>query len=505
MKVRRLFFREMGTYSDLYTCPYTTEGDGNVVRDLDELTMGGRQISPGLISGISSRILRPTANIDRERDRIFIPNGWNTRRFMFIMEVEIARSASSVSVEIITGYTDHNEVITRSQNISEDTVLRFNGMYTVRTMQVYGARGVQESTSIVDPIQLVPRRRKPTFGFDNGGRSGDTVRMCPEDLFTIKTQVPEFEELANVDGYHDTRGTIMRALSPCRRENNLSSHYLTRALVAARDSQDDGFLGDDDGENSRFVRARGLVREPLLSNRQTMAKLADETSILDSGYITYGELLSMDPNVDNIVQINFNDDRASYIDHRNESESWHDRTTERMCATIIAHAIPNLLMESMYSHAQIVSTNLTYSGRFQSTALKLHPYMQGVDLDENYNMLFSKIDNELMPGLLLNDQMVIDVTIECAIYADTIIDISVDGGPREHFVFPSFCDSLAALTVSDSRDDLHLLANDIIGIGDQLGFLDESDRGRGRSETRIVEETGYKSVRSTRRFNNSSY
>lgn len=502
MKVRRLFFREMGTYSDLFISPYVTEGDGSVVRDLDELTMGGRQIAPSLISGISSRILRPSSKIDRDRDRIIIPNGWNTRRFMFIMEVEIARSASSVSVEIITGYTEHTDVITRSKNIDEDTVLRFNGMYTVRTMQVYGSRGAQESTTICDPIQLVNRRRKPSFGLNRDGNGDDTVRMCPEDLFTIKTQVPEFEELANADGYTDTRGTIMRALSASRRENNLSSHYLTRALTAARDSQDDGFIGDDDGENSRFVRARGLVREPLLNNRPSMAKLADETAILDSGYVTYGELLSMDPGIDRIVQVNFNDDRTSYIDHRNESEEWSDRTTERMCATIIAHAIPNLLMETMYAHTKLISTNLTPSGRFETVATKLHPYMEGADLDENYNRLISKIDNELMPGLLLNDQMVVDVTIECAIYGDTIIDISIDGGRAEHFVFPSFCDSLAALTVSDSRDDLHLLANDIIGIGDQLGFLDEST---SRKETRIIEETGYRSVRSTRRFTDTSF
>ena len=493
MKIRRLFFREMGTYADLYTRPYSTEGDGNVVRDLDELTMGGRQISPGLISGVATRILRPTADVDRRNDRIEIANGWGTRRFMFIMEAEVNRGSNSVSVEIITGYTEHNEVITRSKSISEDTVLRFNGMYTVNTIQVYGRYGAQEQTSIREPIQLVNRRRKPSYGV--GGRNDDTVRMCPEDLFMIKTQVPEFEELAQVDGYIDTRGTIMRPLAPSRRENNLSSHYLTRALEAARDSHQDDFLGDED-ESDRMVRARGKVREPLLQNRRAFSTLAQETAIMESGYVTYGELLAMDPDLDRIVQISFNDDRKSHIDHRDNSENWYDRTSEAICATIIAHSIPNVMMECMYAHARIESTNMTYSGRFESVAVKLHPYMEGVDLDENYNHLMSKINTELMPGLLLNDQMMIDVTIECAIYADTIVEISIDGGRKERFVFPTFCDALAAPVVADNRDRLHVLANDIVGIGDQLGHFHETTTTR---ETRIIQDVGYRSTRNTRR------
>lgn len=499
MKVRRLFFREMGTYADLYTRPYSTEGDGTIVRDLDEATMGGRHIAPSVISGLATRILRPTADVDRRHGRIEIPNGWSVRRFMFIMEVEVSRGSNSISVEIITGYTEHNEVITRSQNISEDTILRFNGMYTVNTMQVFGRYGAQEQTSIREPIQLVSRRRKPSYGIGGGG-DNDTVRMCPEDLFTIKTQVPEFDELAHVEGYTDTRGTIMRPLAASRRENNLSANYLTRALEAARDSHEQDFLGDED-ESDRMVRARGKVREPLLQNRRSFARLAEETSIMDSGYMTYGELLAMDPDLDRIVEISFNDDRKSFIDHRNNSENWDERTTEAICATIVAHSIPNLLMECMYAHARIESTNMTFSGRFESVAVKLHPYMEGVDLDENYNHLMSKINTELLPGLILNDSQLVDVTIECAIYGDTVVEISIDGGRKERFVFPTFCDALAAPTVADSRDRLHVLANDIIGIGDQLGQYDDSQDNKPR----IIHDVGYKSTRGPRRFSGGSF
>lgn len=469
MKIRRLFFREMGTYSDIYSRPYATDVSGRVLSQFDEITRGGQDIQPTVLSGLATRILRPTSDVSLE-NRIQIANGWGTKRFMFIMEAEVHRSSTTVTVEVITGYTDHDDRFTRSGSIDPDTVLYFNSAFTLRTMEVLGGRGRQEQSLIQDSIQIVSRRTMADYG--RHSRSVGTVTMRPEDLFIAQTRLPEFEELSNDEGYRDMRTAMERPLKASRRENTISANYLCKSVAAYRDSGETDFLGDEDIDQ-RLISARGRVKEPLLQQRRAFEQLARETQIMESGMVTYGELLAMNPDLDRIAEISFNDPRVS-IDYRSQSAEWNGRNSESIAATIIAHAIPNLLMECMYSSATIVSTNMTRSGQFESTVPMLHPFAAGGDIDENYNRLISKINHELMPGLVLNEYMTVDVSIRSAIYGDTVIDISLDGKPHEHFVFPSFCDSLATPVIADDQHHLYTLAQDIIGITDQLGHIDHS-------------------------------
>lgn len=487
MEVRRLFFREMGTYSDLYSRRYTTEFSRRELNQLDELTMGGKEFRPTVISGLATRIVRPTADVSR-RDRVGIDNGWGTRRFMFIMEAVVNRSSTTTTLEVITGYTDHNERFSRNGHIDMDTVLYFNSTFTLRTMQVLGRHGRQETNNIMNASQIIARRQMPDF---EGGAVG-TVTMRPEDLFRSQTGVPEFRELANDIGFRDMRNVMERPLRASLRENTMSATYLTKAVTALRDSAESDFIGGDDLDQ-RLIDARGMVKEPILQSRRVFEDLARETQIMESGRVTYGELLAMNPDLDRIAEVNFNDSRYD-MDHRNNSAGWDGRNLESVAATIIAHAIPNIMMECMYAQVTFVSTNLTPTGRFETGVSVLVPYIADTDIDENFNRLLAKITHELMPGLMINEDMTVDVTVSCSIYADTIIEISVDGGYHERFVFPTFCDSLATPVVTDDHEHLRSLAGDIISIHDELGNMENTNRSRTQTQASIDIRTDFRSL-----------
>ena len=471
MKVRKLFFREMGSYNQMFAHPFKSDYDGRVAVELDDITRGGRDISATLLSGIASKILRPSADAEcRSR----IANGWNTTRFMFIMEVEVMSTATKSTVEVITGYTDSVEGITHSGNISHDMTMYFNGTFTVHTLTALGSRGAETISRIKDAGQLIARRTE--IDYSPNSSSVGTVTMRPEDLFVNKSAIPEVGAMANAVGFKDLRNSMTGALKFSSRSNVLAPNYLNKTMASWRDSadQDDLFVGNDDTDvSSRLANARGKVRERSLVVDTIYEELARDTGIMNRGYITFGELRDMNRDIEKVVDVNFNKP-GSYI-HRAGDTVGHDgRDTATIAATIVANSVPYYLMECMYSHARFHSTNQTRDGGFFTKVPLLHPFTQGSDIDENYNLLISKITTELMPTLLLNDQMDISVEVECAIYGETKVDISIDGGRFETFVFPTFCDSLTSPIVTDRKEVLDDLADDIIKMSDGLGSYTES-------------------------------
>lgn len=476
MKVKRIVFREMGEYNDMSLRPFNTNFDSVKINTLAEATEGGRHLTANTLAGLSIGMLQPSA---KSHGVAPIASGWGEQRMMFLMEVEIQADPKSRITEVISGYTDYfgaSALDSRKVKLDERMRLYFNSTFHVRQLMAFGGRGNEWRGNIFDSAQVVTRQKVSDLSrFDGVG----TMTMRPEDVITRANVSEEYRDIAGAAGFRDTRAEFdRRALKFSKRDNTQSAAYLSRTLSALRDSDDDDYLGTK--ESVKLSAARGQVRERLISNDKVFEELAADTAIMNDGFVEWGELLAMNPNIDEIADVWFQDKRAGGIHRRGDSENWGGSDNETMAATIVANTIPAYLIDAMYAEIDFTCTNDTRGGVWETRVAKLIPFIPETDVQENYHHLIARIEHELMPEILFNKMMAVFVRVHSSLYGDTTIDIAFDSGEEARFVYPSFCDSVASPIITNSRDVIDTMAHDVTEIHRQLTEAASSRTYKGR-------------------------
>src|SRR5690606_27277184 len=129
---------------------------------------------------IAPHIIAPSAQAESQ---IQIQNGWGQKRFRFIMVVQEEQGIGGALMHIMSGYTDHNEVVGMHENtINPQSRLIFNTVVTVNVVQDFQAQGqaAQARSRVVDSYHVIQRpiNTTPSRGW---GQSG-VVSLRPEDV-----------------------------------------------------------------------------------------------------------------------------------------------------------------------------------------------------------------------------------------------------------------------------------------------------------------------------------
>jgi hypothetical protein len=343
--------------------------------------------------------------------------------------------------------------------------LRFNSTLKVRSMPVIDRGGRQWHSNIYDSSQIITRQEAADF------RSADfksgTITVRPEDLFVKSTVSKEFSEIAKDSGFHDMRsGFNRRCMKLSSRHNTQATQYLSRTLRALRDSAPTDFIDHED-TNGQMVDARKMVKEQQIQNDAVFEEIAKYSNIMNSGYVTFGELLDMNPDLAKIAKY-YPCDKAQRFNHRGEVERWGGNDNETVASTIISQSMPQILMDTMYGEMKFSATNRTSTGEFEIKVSSLTPFNQEADIDENFNTLLARLQHEMLADLIINRDMTVDVEVHCTIFGDTTIWISIDGDDEAEFVYPTFADATASPIITDQEIILDTLAKDIRGISTSL-------------------------------------
>jgi hypothetical protein len=480
MKVNRIIFRETGEYNDIALRPYQTDFDRNKVDLLAESTDGGRQLASNNLTGIATGMMRPGS---RSEGVAQIASGWGERRLMFMMEVEIRKDSKSMISKVITGYTDHigaTSMGSRGVALDPKMCLYFNNTFNLRNLLSVDNFGTTWKGSISDASQILTRTVQSDLSRSDGA---GTLTMRPEDVITRQNVSDEFVEFAGREGFSDFRaGFDRRPLKLSSYKNTQSASFLSKTLTALRDADDDDYLGVNNKEI--LSAARGAVREQIITSDKVFEELASDTSIMQDGYVTWGELMSMNQDIDDMAEVFMND--RSFVSHRRgDSENWGGSDNETLAATIVANSLPAYMIESMYSKIEFTCTNDTRGGFFETVIGKLQPFVKETNIRENYNHIISRIENDLMREILFNQNMIVFLRVSYSMYGDTVIDIAFDNNPEARFVYPTFCDSVASPIITNNRETLDVLSHDISQIHNYLRSYDDTSTNK-RSKKRII-------------------
>lgn len=469
MKVTRLILREMGEYNDMPIRSFVTDYTPRRADELAEVTRGGQDINAGLLAGIAGRVIRPASRVE---GTAAIVSGWGERRFLFIMTVELRKSDNSYMEEVLTGFTDHigaSVMDSRSVKLDREMTFHFNSRFKVRRIKAHGRDGAVWTGNISDNSQILARQSRASFSTRGGDARNGTMTMRPEDFFVRKSVSKGFLDAAGAEGFRDMRaGYGNQALKFSRRENTQSSQWLSRTLTAARDAVNNDFL-DEDEPAVIAARGRAKVKEQLVSTDQVFREMAADTQIMESGFVTYGELLDMRDNrhLDEIVDVVMAD-RRTPMHRRGDTENWGGSDNETVASTIIANAMPTILMNCMYSEAEFFATNDTISGEHFVKVSHIVPYLPETDLDEMFNQFVSMIQYDLLPDLFPEEHVLYEVRVKLSIMGECRIEISVEKGPFAQFTYPVFCDSVMSPIITETSEILDTLTKDIGNISDRL-------------------------------------
>lgn len=479
MELIDIVFRERSGYNDMQLRPFYADATTDLIRQLDQDTDGGTDLTPAALSRTAGRIIRPSSNVHSDA---LIANGWAEKRFMFIMTVLVRESRGARSTIEITGHTDHADAANtlRGVRLPDDMCLYFNSVTEVNQayMDTPSSRGW--CTQIAGSHHLIAPQTRPNFTRDR--LSPGTMTMRPEDVFRNNPKhilQNSFSRLVEKESdFRDLRNSFTGdSLRLSNRWNDSSTRYLHRsikALAVANEGEQYGSgltLERDPGEILKD--ARKMVRERTLSQMPVFMDITRDTNILSQGFITYGELCAMNPDFPwEDVKVIFERPETA----RNFAETtsrWDGRDNTTIAAIQIARALPTYMAFHHIAFIDFEANNMAYAGQPVVLIPEVLP-MLGKAINQNALQAFEqRLITELFVDMLPWENCMFDIHVKAALSGDVIISIKLEGEDPGEFVFPVFCDSLVAPVVVDDNDCIDRMGKTLTNIVDSIGGQNE--------------------------------
>lgn len=489
-RIEKLRFLESAGFNDQYSKAYSTNINHNTMDRLDQL-----DFSPNLSIREMTNATSDIMSFAGSTRPVGIDNGWGTQRINFAMVISSRVYENKKDFYYITGYTDSAdyEVMGNIVNFNPRMRMYINSITKVRSTY-HEFRGSQVfEPNVLNNTQVCRSKSRPDHF------------IRPVDVYRINSTESIMNELNNrFSGSNFRSGGLepIRSDSKAKpttfnfRENNLPSAYLHKTVKGymnhmSQEAVDDPFnnsfsssgrksyhndlqFGGSDDEIAMFNETYRNLNEDLPNNDSIISILNTYTSFASRGYITYEELLSIDPDFDEhrdlpLRQLN-REDHYHYLD----TKSLKADTLESLSANLIAQALPTLMINSMYSRVEDLIIN-TFA-RFGEEKVILgipYPFMDGIDVTGTLNYFLSTIEEIVLKDVTKNSQFDVEARITADLDDVTRIEIAVDDGPIEEFVFPCFMDSLLIPTYTDNIMERDSISRDLVDVSKRFQHLSE--------------------------------
>lgn len=320
MNILKMVMFETNGATEMPAKPYELDlrhGTGDIIEELDELTVGGTNVNSMALSRLASGILVPSTAPRATR----IDGGWTERRIMFAMVVEVQGSSTGnySDIRYITGYTDRSDYSNQRGRVHfpDDMRLYFNSIVRISLNQV-SSRGGRRTLPTIRDNNLLLRRDSiiSERGRDRGIRDNRPSLLRPADVLKRASSSHYIKDMLSTIPDSISKNTVGKfnlSTQLSKRKNNNSAEHMTTTLKSYMYARSHG---EDDATNAGFPISRdgeSLDIEPdymvsaatsAIAAEDTMGSdpLFDEmrrfTNILEDGYIEWGELKRMAPDFD---------------------------------------------------------------------------------------------------------------------------------------------------------------------------------------------------------------
>jgi len=469
--INRLIFIPTGSYHDMVLRPYTARVTGEDMERLDTFTSGFRDLTPHALSGVAGTILRPSAT---DVGTISIENGWNERRYMFMMEViypndsPFADDNTSISVKYVSGYTDRIGDPSFSGHI--DPQMRMFLATVLDTKEVHTGYGVKRK-----PISA-HRYLQQNNGQGLGRGSANYYALRPRDVCTAIGN-------SGLENFVDTdyRSSMSSRPILSNINNDLPTDYLSRVFEGHRlvmnDINTNSLMDDVPTLMSRIGNA---TKDLGAVDDQFIAQLTRNTELNEGNCFSYGELCMLFPGTDNIAMLQNPQDTLvrdiGFAQHQpNDTQHWFGSNDKTIVATIVATiagtAIPALMTGALLTQVSFSITNDTVNGQtsFEWHSPAMSFILNGQSLEDQMLYFRDRMIMEVFNDMSRCGNITLSLSVfSDLVMADTRIEVEVDGGGKVPYCVPNFASSLITPVVGNSRNQLDSLAHSVDDIFSNL-------------------------------------
>lgn len=470
----RAFFVESGTYQQPVLRTYKTNFNSEIVNDYLTATENGTQIVPAAMSNISNAILSPTAQID---GYVGIENGWEERRMTFVMEVLVPdRFGGIPRTVVLVGYTNHTDVSPISKVFDPNMRLYFNTSTVLTTItHRHPTMGIINRKCMMDSSHLLNRSVVENI---LGNNQLNNAYVNQELWYATPRNViyEMHNQLGASEGVYTPTNQDFRvqgnklSIDRSRRDNAVPTSYLSKILKGVSTANAALSTGISVDEMDGLTNASQTVKEERLDIDGVMLELNtfDNGFFMHAGYITWGQLQRMIPNIDSVTTFSM---RASAVVQTNVPDAvsgnfshWSGANAETLIANRVSQLIPAIMTSSLLGTLSFVFSNDNITMEPMLSITSAQPLIEGLDFSQLANQFQARFLSEVAPAVTDQNRTLINMIVQCGLGTETYISISRNGEPEVPFCAPTFCDALYTPILSPSQNQLTAIASDLHNI-----------------------------------------
>ncbi len=492
--ISELFLFESGRYNErfLRSLKFGSMTD-DVVDNLasEILRTNGRGFSASSIAKNRTPVITLDEDVNRERDRLELVRGFDSKRFCFIMKIveEAASVHQRPKIYLVSGYTDKIDYSRFSRSLPDDLEFYVNALLEVTD---------EKATN-----------NNQLFGYANYSSVSERLHMLrPQDVISKYT----FTSSNNSSGIGSSFRSDQlngRSIETNSRQNTVTSNYLSRTLTglhknrmevlgeqAFREQEEDGdnpalsllrtgrrrggfsSVGRADELEEELERVRTVVSEDSSEEFQFLRDIrraARQTQ--NAGVFTYRQLEKICPTVSDVVQISvLREDRTTRsglidTDHQRigdlDGEMWGESNQEELIATNVSNAFIAIASTSF-----VLVVDIIFALRYDEDEERyVWDFEIGYDDDgrvENGQIVFAEqipdnLQEELIDrlGYSMIDNVLsaytrygyeIMVSVRYNMNREIFISVAIDTDKVYELCTPIFCDSISSPTQTTNEN-----------------------------------------------------
>lgn len=451
--IKQLLLIATRTYKPIYNRTYTLNTtNGTLQRMYDMARPDGssdRRITDSHIAKFVPEIINMDPSVSGE---VKIPNGWDTERLRFLMEIEHEFMGTTI-ISYVQGFTEFHDA-TYTDKIDPEMKFYINSITTV-TKNIDPITGMlivrpYDSYNVLTDIQ----------GDTYPGIQADYNKVIrPHDLYNNYYLEEKYNRGEDVISNLSDELTPNKVITS-RKVNNNPLNYMARGIEAYRSAQ----VNSDVSWDTQTVmdNAKIGVAEPTISNNPFILNLINLTGMLSPNYFTYNMLLKLDPNIVSKTK-KFNreylpslEQYNTILDSNNTNETIQP-SIENLKAAFLANIIPSLCVECLITDCSMSITNT--GGQPTVIVTSANTIVEGINMMSLISKLELRINELVLPKLTEFNQLLVEAHVNCNIIGDFSVGISIGGHELELFRYPAYADSLYTPMITNNVNQSNLLEN----------------------------------------------
>lgn len=472
--VTRFTFFETGTFemqdSRSYRAKNFTDG---VVDKLLRATDSGRTISSTTVSSVVSDILEldQKANTD-----IYIPNGWDTKRLAFILELILDEGSENERRQVLTGYTDKSD-LSHNDKLDPETQLYINNSFILNSYSVGGGRNGRIKRRRVMANDFIIRSAREDGSSSRRSRRRDDddeveILLRSEDVFYKRDSASmSTNSRRNV---RDGRVQLTGEVKLGRRADANAADYLSSILRLGvgseyrRRSDDYHFAQIDTDSAPSFQRqsvdelASGYTRAGSLDDHGIFRDWLMDTDFANCGMIELRDLedvVDLECEVDLIIPGRTS--RKYERHYRGDHANWGGGERKDIIPDIVKNTLTSILLRYTICEAKILITNQTDLGEMVCNISGEESIIEGFDVSHMIDGLEDQIAFDLGKIISRDGREDITVNVDFNMLNCMIIEVDHhDGQEPIRYNAAIFADGLQTNLRADDMSVLDGIVND---------------------------------------------